>query len=250
MHFAERFSSILRKWLSYWVFLSFAKQKLLFCAWSKLFCTAMSESAVEIGEGPMTSREPSERKGALEDLGKHSRGANGGQGDLEGRCQWISRILNGVACWDMLAPLNSPVESWDSIIQPSVYLVVAWAGHQQNHWCEGHWMWWWHFLANDPFNDDLFWKPKWRVDLGPKSMVSLQQFYFESKCRLNWCKMQRNFHHSCDSHLMMSFSCEAGRLSSFWAQRSFVRDLQISILVATWTVILSLPVIIWPWADT
>lgn len=95
--------------------------------------------------------------------------------------------------WRYVGLLNSPVESWDSIIQPSVYLVVAWAGHQQNHWCEGHWMWWWHFLANDPFNDGLFWKPNWRVDPSPKSVVSLQQFYFESKCRLNWCKMQRNF---------------------------------------------------------
>ncbi|CAK9018965.1 Hypothetical protein SCF082_LOCUS14314 [Durusdinium trenchii] len=40
-----------------------------------------------------------------------------------------------------------------------------------------------------------------------------------------------------------------GKLSSWWAQRSFVRDVQISVLVATWTVILSLPVIIWPWAE-
>ena len=40
------------------------------------FATAMSESVVEIGEGPVTSHEPSERKGALEDLGKHSRGVN------------------------------------------------------------------------------------------------------------------------------------------------------------------------------
>lgn len=40
-----------------------------------------------------------------------------------------------------------------------------------------------------------------------------------------------------------------GRLSSLWAQRSLVRDLQISVLVATWTLILSLPVIVWPWAE-
>ena len=38
---------------------------------------------MEIGEGPVTSHEPSERKGALEDLGKHSRGVNAeGQRDL------------------------------------------------------------------------------------------------------------------------------------------------------------------------
>ncbi|CAJ1401023.1 unnamed protein product [Effrenium voratum] len=38
------------------------------------------------------------------------------------------------------------------------------------------------------------------------------------------------------------------KLHSHRAKRSFIRDVQISILVATWTVILSLPILIWPWA--
>ena len=55
---------------------------------------------------------------------------------------------------------------------------------------------------------------------------------------------------SSESHLPAQDARHSrGRSVSGWAQRSFVRDLQISILVATWTVILSLPVIIWPWAE-
>ncbi|CAE7374959.1 unnamed protein product [Symbiodinium sp. CCMP2456] len=39
-----------------------------------------------------------------------------------------------------------------------------------------------------------------------------------------------------------------GRLTTQLAKRSFVRNVQISVLVATWAVVLSLPIIIWPWA--